>query len=117
MRTTRDTWKTLPLPEKRVALDFVGFYSDTRAELIALGYKPSDMDDRWFIYSESGWVYFHRSWTGACIFGLKLDGSPVGVRVAESWVSREASQYTGTDLELDREMLTKLIDRFFPEPV
>ena len=73
------------------------------------------MDDSWFIYSEDGWIYFHRSWTGVCIFALKLDGSPVGVRTVNSWMNRDVSQYSGTDIETNKQMLSALIDKYFPE--
>ncbi len=112
---TKDSWKRLPLPNLREQLSFPGFYTDARAENIQAGHIPEDMDDKWFIYSEKGWVYFHRSWTGACIFALKLDGSPAGVRVSDSWVSREEKEYSSKDIEQDRKLLTGLIGRYFPD--
>jgi hypothetical protein len=64
---------------------------------------PKDMEDKWFIYFErgpanrppeaqesaspQGWLLFHRSWTGACIYGLHLERAPGGgARVVDSWV-------------------------------
>ena len=115
MKTTKDSWKSLPFPEKREPMNFVGFYTDARGKDMLMGHKPEDMDDKWFIYSNDGWIYFLRSWTGACIYALKLDGSPAGVRVLDSWVSREPSQYALTDLEQDKRILSQLIDCYFPE--
>ncbi|MFJ5485933.1 hypothetical protein [Pectobacterium actinidiae] len=74
------------------------------------GVIPKQMEDKWFIYFEDGWLRFHRSWTGFFIYALKLDGSPAGVRVTDSWVNRDPTQYTNTDLEHDRNMLRYLID-------
>ena len=112
---TKDSWKRLPLPERREPLSFPGFYTDARADLMCLGHVPRDMDDKWFVYAEEGWVYFHRNWTGACIFALKLDGSPVGVRVLDSWVSRDEKQYTSKDAEQDRKLLAGVIEHYFPD--
>ena len=116
MKITKDSWKRLSFPDKRENLDFSAFYSDARGEAILAGHKPTDMDDRWFIYSEDGWIYFHRSWTGACIFALKLDGSPIGIRTTDSWVTRDHSQYNWIDIKDARGRLSKLIDSYFPEP-
>jgi hypothetical protein len=122
----RTSWKTLPLPTQREALSFQAFYSDADAEQISKGLIPEEMEDKWFIFHELGWVYFHRSWTGSCIYWLKLDGSPAGVRVTESWVNRDREQYNVTDTVFDREFLRCLIDRLlldkptqfpkFPQP-
>jgi hypothetical protein len=60
--------------------------------------------------SPHGWLLFHRSWTGACIYGVHLERSPGGARVADSWVSRDPAQYKGTDVEYDRKLLRFLID-------
>jgi hypothetical protein len=115
MKTTKESWKNLPLPKKREPLHFTALYTDARAEDVLMGHLPEDMDDRWFIYSDDGWIYFLRSWTGACIFAMKLDGSPAGVRVVDSWASRETSEHTSTDAAQDRRTLANLIDRYFPE--
>ncbi|WP_243395651.1 hypothetical protein [Sphingomonas oleivorans] len=67
------------------------------------------MDDKWFIFFENGWLYFHRSRTGACIYGLRLDGSPHGVRVIEGWVSRDREHYNSPGIEQDKKMVQQLI--------
>ncbi len=76
---------------------------------IVLGLKPVQMEDKWFIYHKEGWLYFHRSWTGALIYWMKLDGSPSGVRVAESWVNRNPDEYNATDTEYDRYLVDFII--------
>jgi hypothetical protein len=76
-----------------------------------LGAIPADMDDKWFVYFHDGWLHFHRSWTGFHIYALRLDGSPGGVRVTDSWVNRDPDQYSRTDTAYDRQLLRFLIDR------
>jgi len=107
---TKDSWKTLPIPDKRQLLGFEGFYTDADAERMMRGLIPEQMEDKWFIYFQEGWLYFIRSWTGAYIFALKLDGSPAGVHVTESWVNRDASQYKNQDDEYDRKLVGFLVD-------
>jgi hypothetical protein len=85
------------------------------AEQLMLGLVPQGMEDKWFIYHADGVLRFHRSWTGAFIYALRLDGSPAGVRVTDSWVNRDPEQYRETDTEYDRRLVGFLIDAFLLE--
>jgi hypothetical protein len=109
-RASRTSWKTLPPPSQREALEFTATFNDAETEMLVLGLVPQDMEDKWFIYFEGPWLLFHRSWTGACIYGLHLERSPGGSRVVDSWVSRAPAQYKGNDVEYDRKLLRFLID-------
>ena len=109
-RATIDSWKTHPAPAKREDLGFSGTFTDTEAEALKRGFIPQSMDDRWFICFDGGWLLFFRSWTGHCIFGLRLDATPEGMQVVESWVNRDPEQYRGTDIEEDRKLVRRLID-------
>jgi len=80
-------------------------FSDADILRMRQGFVPADMDDRWFIFFEDGWLYFHRSWTGACIFGLRLDGAGI----VEGWVSRDEAWYTSSGLAQDLAMVERLI--------
>ncbi len=108
---TRASWKTLPLPSERERFDFPVLYSDSDAERMRLGHVPTAMEDKWFIFFENGWLYFHRSWSGACVFGLKLDGSPNGVRVTEAWVSRDQAQFPTSGVMSERQLVQDLIKK------
>ena len=101
----------MPLPDERESLRFDALFTDADAEHLMLGLIPQEMEDKWFVYFENGWLRFHRSWTGHCIYALRLDGCPVGVRVVESWANRNPQQYTGTDIAEDRARVRSLIDR------
>jgi hypothetical protein len=116
-RATRTSWKTLPTPAQREPLEFAADFSNAETELLVMGLIPKGMEDKWFVYFEGpanrhGWLLFHRSWTGACIYGLQLEGSPAGARVIDSWVSRDPTQYKGADVDYDRKLLRFLIDAF-----
>lgn len=97
------------MPAERERLDLLLLFSDADVEQITHGHVPSDMDDKWFIFFEDGWLYFHRSWTGHCIFAVRLDGSPNGVRVIEAWVNRNQEQYNSPGADADRRMVEQLI--------
>jgi hypothetical protein len=114
MRATHESWKSkcLPLPARREPLGFEAFFTDSEAEQMMLGVVPQQMEDKWFIHYEDGWLRFYRSWTGAAIYALRLDGSPAGVRVVDSWVSRDPQQYAGRDTAYDRRLVRFLIDAF-----
>jgi hypothetical protein len=112
MRATSSSWKNLPPPSEQEPLGFEALFTDAEAEQIVLGLIPGQMEDKWFIHFSDGWLHFHRSWTGALIYALRLDGSPAGVRVNESWVNRNPQQYAGTDVEYDRKLVRFLIDAF-----
>ena len=84
-------------------------FTDLDGERMRLGFIPKDMDDRWFIFFENGWLYFHRSWTGDCIFGVKLDGFPGGVRVTDAWASRDTSRYNSPGAEVETAQIESLV--------
>lgn len=123
MQALSTHWKHAAAPQQKAALNFEALFTDAEAEQLRQGVIPRQMEDKWFIYFEDSWLRFHRSWTGAFIYAIKLDGSPTGVRVTDSWVSRDPEQYSNTDLEHDRNMLRSLIDvkllkkPYVPSPV
>jgi hypothetical protein len=106
---TRSSWKALPLPAQRERIDLTLLYSDAEGERIIRGHVPEDMDDNWFTFFEDGWFYFHRSWTGACIYGIRLYGSPSGVRVTDAWVTGDKDHYRSPGLEHDARLIQQLI--------
>ncbi|MGH9555482.1 MAG: hypothetical protein ACRD2Y_06630 [Terriglobales bacterium] len=109
---TRSTWKRAhPMPERQAQLTFLGQYSAEEAERIRLGLVPAQMEDKWFIFLEAAQLYLHRSWSGFCMFRVRLEPAGEGVRVAEAWVNRDPEQYSGTDDVYDVALLAYLIDR------
>jgi len=106
---TRDSWKTLPLPTKRAHFQMSLSFSNAEGDRLRSGFIPACMEDKWFIFFEDGWLYFHRSWTGYCLFGVRVDESSNGVRLAEAWASRDPSQYASDNIDFDKGMLETLI--------
>ncbi|MBA4104238.1 MAG: hypothetical protein C0485_00645 [Pirellula sp.] len=105
----RMSWQSHPMPAEREMLNYAPFFDDVEAEQLRLGLLPREMEDKWFVFFEEGWLYFHRSWTGHCIFSMRLDGSPAGVRTLEVWVNRNKDQYNSAGSESDIKLLERLI--------
>ncbi|CAN7570482.1 hypothetical protein [Pararhizobium sp. LjRoot238] len=106
---TRSSWKTLDCPVEREHFELPLVLDDAEGEKLLLGHIPIDMDDKWFIFFEKSWLYFHRSWSGDCIFGVKFDGSPMGVRAVDAWASRDRERYRSIGVEQEKQLIVDLI--------
>jgi hypothetical protein len=115
MRAGAADWKHLPPPSEREDLGFEAVFTEAEAEQLMEGLVPKEMEDKWFIYFADDWLRFHRSWTGAYIYGLRLESIPEGQRVAEAWVNRDPEQYRGSDTTYDRQLVRFLIDALLLE--
>jgi len=117
-QATRDSWKRVPMPEQKKWIPVDRIFSEEEYQRLQIGLVPQEMEDKWFIYFEEGWLFFHRSWTGRCIYQVRVEPcGPQGVlsasqyRIAETWVSRDASIYRYTDDDHDRALLLFFIER------
>ncbi len=108
---TSASWKIKPLPGKRAPLSYERRFSASEHARLVRGLVPVEMEDKWFIYLEDGLLRLHRSWTGACIYGVRLRMEGEGSLVEEAWVSRATDDYTRTDDAYDARLLSFLIER------
>ena len=99
------------MPDARAPLAFARRFTPEEGRRIALGIVPRNMEDKWFIYFEDGWLHFHRSWTGVCIYTVRLADADGASEIAEAWVNRAPDQYTRTDDDYDAQLLGFLVDR------
>ena len=109
MTATRTSWPTKPLPSRTEGLDYVATFSHAQFVLLRQGFVPASKDDRWFVFFEEDWLYFHRSRGGACIYALRLDRLGEGAKVGRSWVNRNPDEHAARLLDLDRAVLAGLI--------
>jgi hypothetical protein len=116
MIADRNSWNNSPPPIEREDFNVGWIFPGEMGQRIVAGHIPEGMDDRWFILMENGWLLFHRSWTGHCIFGLKVDASSEGVSISEGWVSRKADEYSGTDIDQDVALVYTLLNEYFRLP-
>ncbi len=107
---TRDDWKRKPLPEKRATLPLGQPYSAEEFSLIQRGLVPQRLEDQWFIFYEGDALFFHRSWTGDCIYVVHFHATGDEMRATYADINREPSQYSETDDQRDRERVLELID-------
>jgi hypothetical protein len=70
MKGTSKSWKTEPLPANRARLKLDRSFDAVEWDALQQGVIPEEMEDKWFIYEEGGWLNFHRSWTAI----LRLSG-------------------------------------------
>ena len=116
MIADRQSWENLPAPSEREEFKVTWTFPAAVADRMLAGHIPEGMDDRWFIFMEDGWLLFHRSWTGSCIFGLKVDLRPDSVGISDGWVSRKADEYSSTDIVQDVELVQILVREYFLMP-
>lgn len=99
------------MPKKRALLEFRRHFSHTEFELLSFGKIPKQMEDKWFIFLEDPWLFFHPSWTGDCIFQLRLQCDEHGHEVAEAWVNRDTQTYNSAGPASEIELLSRLVDK------
>jgi hypothetical protein len=114
-KATRTSWKTLPAPANRERMSVQETFCEAVASRMRGGHVPVGMDDKWFVYCDDDWLHFHRSWTGAHIYALRLVGGPSGAHVVDGWVNRDPEEYRSPGLEHDQQMVVQLIARYFGE--
>lgn len=108
MRATRDSWKITPLPAARSRLALTRSFSPRELARLQDGFIPTSQDDKWFVFMERDTLYLHRSWTGICIYEVRLDGP----NVVEAWVNRDPASYTADDDASELTILNALLDQF-----
>ena len=91
---TRDSWKAQALPEARARIPFARDFDADQHDRIARGIVPQQMEDKWFIYLENDWLFVHRSWTGVCIYAVRLKRLGPGRTVEEAWANRDPGRST-----------------------
>jgi hypothetical protein len=111
-KATRGEWNAIALPEQKSRLAFQRTFTPQEIDRISLGLIPEAMEDKWFIYLEDQVLYFHRSWTGFCIYELHLELADDVWVIRETWVNRDNEQYRteATTEDYDRALLSFLID-------
>ncbi|MFH5803645.1 hypothetical protein [Alienimonas sp. DA493] len=85
-------------------------FSPQEIERIRLGLVPGQMEDKWFIYWQDDALYFHRSWTGICVYVVRFEIDGDSYRMCEADLNREPSQYSQTNDDHDAAMISYLID-------
>ena len=111
MRTAKPTdWKTEALPAKRTTIRLDRVFLPQEMQHIRGGLVPDQMEDKWFIYWKDDTLYFHRSWTGFCIYVVHFAAEGDSWRMLAADVNRDPDQYRETSDARDVEMISYLVD-------
>jgi hypothetical protein len=113
MIATRANWnKIIPLPPEKETLKIELKYNLNEFEKIKNGFIPIEMEDKWFIFYENDILYFHRSWTGYCIYEVHFEKDTDFYKSVNAYVNRNKDQHKNTDGAYDKKLLISLIDQF-----
>lgn len=96
-------------PTDAKQLNIEGAYTTEEYINIMRGYIPSSMDERWFIYWERDWAYFHRSWTLCPIYKVNFEKTGARYRIKEAWANNEQKKFGGLNVEEAAQTLEFLI--------
>ena len=111
VKVTRDYWKITPMSKLKEKIAIKRIFTQEEFEKIAFGHIPKDMDDKWFIYYESPWLFFHRSWNGVCVFQLKIEPINDSFLISEAWFTQDDDQFNvGNDLAFIIDLINALVD-------
>ena len=93
----------MPAQRAKLAWDHTFIADEWRR--ICHGLIPLEMEDKWFIFAEADTAYFHRSWTGYCIYQMQVRPVQDGYAVQEVLVNCDPDQNGTTS---DQYALTQL---------
>ncbi len=96
---TKDSWKTMPMPDKHVVFPANVTIPKEKMAIIKYGHIPEAMEDHWFMYCDEDTIHYHRSWTGLCIFEAKYEACAEGYKITELAINRDPEQFSNTDDE------------------
>lgn len=102
-------WQNQELPDEHATLSLDLAYSADEMQRIRLGFIPSAMEEKWFIYFDRDILYLHRSWTGICVFRVHFAPEGDGWRATHAEANRDARQYGGTNDTEDRGLIEDII--------
>lgn len=105
---TKASWENYPMDNpKRIELEL--HFTDKQFSKLIKGLIPEQMEDKWFIYYEDNWLYFHRSWTGYGYYKAQLIKEQNGYSIHEFWAERNQKKYENEDDQRDIETFCFLI--------
>ena len=106
---TKDSWKTMPMPERNVAFPAELTIPREAMQIIKYGHIPEAMEDHWFMYCDEDTIRYFRSWTGICIYEAKYMDCGDVFRITELRINREPSQYGCVDDKKDAYLFLALL--------
>jgi 8-oxo-dGTP diphosphatase len=113
-RASASDWNIKSFSGDYVTIPLAMSFSASQAQLIKMGFIPSEMEEKWFAYFDNNILYQHRSWSGLCVDRVYFKSDGDVLRATHAEVSQEAAQsmdqcyaYSSRRIE---EMLCQLAD-------
>lgn len=108
MKASSASWKHEPFTEGR-PLAFSGEFNRTELSLLKKGIIPEQMEDKWFVYYDDPYLFFHRSWTGKPVYRVELKTNQNKVIVSEALWAVEFAAADNADPTYQSRLLDFLI--------
>jgi hypothetical protein len=97
------------MPARHSSFSLGQAYDRFDSWMIARGFVPTAMEEKWFIYMDRGRLLFRRSWTGILIYDVEATWHDDQFYLGQVRVNRDPEQYRETDDDYDRRVLIYLI--------
>lgn len=107
-----DMREAQPMPEQHAILPYHKRLNAEQYLCVRLGFRPLSMDDRWLIYEVDDVLYFHRSWTGFCVYEVHFAHDDGGYVSTELRVNRNEEQYSSSNDHNDLLLVDWLLSSF-----
>ena len=105
---TKNSWENIPIDNpQKINIELA--FSLEQFNKIKNGLIPEEMEDKWFIFYENNWLYFHRSWTGYGIYKAEIIEKNSSYYINEFFVERNKEKYRCENENEDIENFTFLI--------
>ncbi|MDW3195153.1 MAG: GNAT family N-acetyltransferase [Cytophagales bacterium] len=104
-------WKIKNMPKETSVFKLQRSFSNKELIRLKRGLVPHHMEDKWLIYFENNKLYFHRSWSGTCIYIVSITQIADGAEISHVLVNRNDDQYRFESRESEQQRLTFIIDR------
>lgn len=106
----KSDWRTKDLPSQHTSIVLDRSFAPYEMQRLRAGLLPGEMEDKWFIYWEDNTLFFHRSWTGFCLYVVHFVQEGEWFRMCSAEVNRKSEQYKETHDAEDAGTISHLID-------
>ncbi|MCD4813220.1 hypothetical protein K8S19_05960 [bacterium] len=86
---TKKDRKIKSLVSPGIKLDYTRKFNAKEFRRLSYGLNHEDKDEKWFIYMEKDRLFFHRSWTGECVFMVKFEKKADRYGVVDALMNKE----------------------------
>jgi hypothetical protein len=90
--------RKLKFPETFKEIKFNRKLSTLEMQKVTKGKEPNHMDDKWIVYFQDSWLYFHRFLTGNCIYKVNIICEEPNCEINKVFVNGDSDQYEFNEL-------------------